>query len=805
MYSENGLQEKSNQAQNLWVGELLRKDGPGSSFKDSMKKVSPLQQNSKAEVTTTMDSSRNPSYWSRICLHNMAKLAKEATTMRRVLDPLFRSFDNGNYWSSEKGIAYSILSEMQVLMEKSEQNSHLLLSLMIKHLDNKNVAKQPDMQIDIVNVSTHLARDLKMQASLAILTAIGDLMRHLRRCMQCSIEASNLGITNKWNHAMHSAIEECLLELAIKVGDLGPILDMMAVVLENIPSSVIVARTTISSVFRTAQITASIPNLSYHKKAFPEGLFHQIILAMAHPDPETRVGSHRVLSAILVPSMVCPWLVPLVSIPKKGYDAQEALVVALSSFTSSGTMLEKMGKDTSFATNDILDMNQNSYTAVEGIREVDCSHDHIDVKRYTVCPSRSDSHSIKLSPSCSVSDREAVTESGKEEFASMRLSSHQLGLLLSSIWAQATSMENSPANYEAMAHTCNLALLFSRAKASNHVALVRCFQLAFSLRSISRDRESCLQPSHRRSLYTFASCMLIFSAKTAEIPELISSIKAGMKDKTVDPYLQLVEDSRLQTSHVSPHQKADYASEEDEVAALKFLEELENNDEQLKEITVSHLVQKFEKLSEDDLIGIKEQILQGFSPEDAFPLGAPLFIDTPYWCSPLAQKECEYFDESMAPFLEDDEDLFPDACGSQSDRKVSESTTSEVISVNQLIESVLETSRQVATIPVSTTPVPYDQMKSQCEALVIGKQQKMSVLLSIKHQQEGSGIAAPLEDESDSSAQEMQTQQLLEEEQKSTGKEPVRRCDSMSSDSEKSFRLPPASPYDKFLKAAGCN
>jgi len=49
----------------------------------------------------------------------MAKLAKEATTVRRVLEPLFRNFDDENFWSPEKEIAYAILSEMQVLMEKS--------------------------------------------------------------------------------------------------------------------------------------------------------------------------------------------------------------------------------------------------------------------------------------------------------------------------------------------------------------------------------------------------------------------------------------------------------------------------------------------------------------------------------------------------------------------------------------------------------------------------------------------------------------------------------------------------------------
>ncbi|RWW21537.1 hypothetical protein GW17_00014303 [Ensete ventricosum] len=55
--------------------------------------------------------------------------------------------------------------------------------------------------------------------------------------------------------------------------------------------------------------------------------------------------------------------------------------------------------------------------------------------------------------------KEATTE-----LILMRLSSHQVGLLLSTVWVQATSPENSPANYEALAHTYSLGFLFSQAK-----------------------------------------------------------------------------------------------------------------------------------------------------------------------------------------------------------------------------------------------------------------------------------------------------------------------------------------------------
>ena len=51
-----------------------------------------------------------------------------------------------------------------------------------------------------------------------------------------------------------------------------------------------------------------------------------------------------------------------------------------------------------------------------------------------------------------------------QEAYSLRLSSHQISLLLSSIWAQSVSPANTPENYEAIAHTYSLVLLFARAK-----------------------------------------------------------------------------------------------------------------------------------------------------------------------------------------------------------------------------------------------------------------------------------------------------------------------------------------------------
>ena len=52
-------------------------------------------------------------------MYNIAKLAKEATTVRRVLELLFHNFDSENHWSSEKGVASCVLMYLQSLLAES--------------------------------------------------------------------------------------------------------------------------------------------------------------------------------------------------------------------------------------------------------------------------------------------------------------------------------------------------------------------------------------------------------------------------------------------------------------------------------------------------------------------------------------------------------------------------------------------------------------------------------------------------------------------------------------------------------------
>lgn len=777
---ENGQDGKQSQPSEQWVQGVLNSDDHSSSFPDMSKKVSSLPNimNANTKLTSSIETAKSPSYWARVCLRNMALLTKEATSVRRVLEPLFHSFDTENYWDSEKGLAYSVLMHLQCLLEESGENSHLLLSILVKHLDHKNIVKQPDIQISIVNVVTNLVENAKEQASATIVGVISDLIKYLRKCMQYSTEASSPkdGL-NSSNSNLQSALEKCILQLSKKATDVGPILDMMGMVLENIPANTVAARSTIAAVYRTAQIVSCIPNVSYYRKAFPDSLFLHLLLAMTHTDHETRAGAHHIFSTVIMPPVS-----PLSSLHSRN-SSQSILV-------QSPWKLAKV-RIRSFSI-------QDGNTDGNGSRDGEVGEENEDVSLH----SHISGDSRSRNQSCVFKD---AFPDRKPELTSLRLSSHQVSLLLSSIWVQATLTDNTPSNFDAMAHTYKIALLFTRSKNSSHMALVRSLQLAFSLRTISMDKEGGLQPSRRRSLFTLASYMLICSARAGNLPELSPVVKSSLTDQMVDPYLKLGEDVRLQTA--SGSEAYSYGSQEDEIAALQSLSTVELEDEKFKEFIMLHFTTKCGTLSEVELSSIRKQLWERFEPDDAYPLGIPLYMETPHPCSPLAQIEFETFDEVLATPSLIDEEAISDANGSQSGRKTSLSINSlDILSVNQLLESVLETARQVASYPASSTPMPYDQVKNQCEALVTGKQHKMSALQSCKIQQETKALLSYKEnDRKNPSLPKMDM--VLHQDLQLTTVESTYAQNSLSCSGEygqESFRLPPSSPYDKFLKAAGC-
>ncbi|KAK9078734.1 hypothetical protein SSX86_002791 [Deinandra increscens subsp. villosa] len=714
-----------------------------------------MNQEINSKDAPPVDAHNNPSHWARICLHNMAQSATGVTNVRRVLEPIFHKFDTDKLWLPEKGVAFSVLKYLLTVLEESDDRSHLLFPILVKHLESKHVTKQPVLQLQIVNVATQLSGCVKQQASVTIVGAISDLIKHLRKCIQRPCESSSPREGSDSSYIdLQSGLENCISNLSCKVGDVGPILDTMATVLENIPSSATMARANISAIYRTAQVISSIPNKTYLRKVFPDALFHHLLLAMSHPDHETRVLAHRVLFIVLIPSLSQSWSIQDLIPSQAGFPTN------LSADGCNKSILETIDEET-----------------VE--KEIDNIENHKD----------------DATKSLSCGSNDTSTCNGNTASSSMRLSGHQVSLVLSSIWIQATSMENNPENFVAMGHTYTLALSFVLSKNPNHVGLLQFFQLAFSLRSISLNRQGDLEASQKRPMFTLASYMIIVSASACHLPELVSLVRSTLIEETVDPYLVLDEDDRLQVVCKKPGDKNCYESQADEASTMESLSAIESKDQELKDTLSTHLVSCLGKSSEEDVSNMKAQLSQWFLPDDEYPMGVQLFMGTQRSFSAFSQMDIQAFDEVKPHDDSANEDPF-DQCGSQSDPKA----PLDIISVSQLLESVVETAHDVESMPNnSSLTLSFDEIKNQCEALVMGKQQKMSVLQSFKDHEEAMAITTCGEYEKHSPSTSNNQWELEKVDSTSDRTHPVFSCLHEYGQQE-SFRLPAVSPYDKFLK-----
>lgn len=93
---------------------------------------------------------------------------------------------------------------------------HLMLSLLIKHIEHKAMLKQPDMQLSLVEVATILAEQSSAMASAATIGAISDLVRHLKRTFHITLGSKDLELV-KWNEKFRNVIDDCLVQLSKKV------------------------------------------------------------------------------------------------------------------------------------------------------------------------------------------------------------------------------------------------------------------------------------------------------------------------------------------------------------------------------------------------------------------------------------------------------------------------------------------------------------------------------------------------------------------------------------------------------------
>ncbi|KAG8474982.1 hypothetical protein CXB51_031668 [Gossypium anomalum] len=815
-----------------------KQDTQNSSVKDNFSSTDAITTLSWRSIVTEngefnvpVEEAENPKFWSRVCLHNMANLAKEATTVRRVLESLFRFFDNEELWSIQDGVALSVLQDMQLIIENCGENTHFLLSILIKHLDHKNVLKKPSMQLHIVHVATSLAQQTKVQPSVAIIGALTDMTRHLRKSIHCSLDDSNLGAeVIEYNQNFRAAVDECLVQLSNKVGDAGPVLDMMAVMLENVPNITLMARTLISAVYRTAQIMASVPNLSYQNKArrhyfqaFPEALFHQLLLAMVNRDHETRVGAHRIFSVVLVPSSVCPCLPSATPSSKRASNLQKTLSRTVSVFSSSAALFQKLGTEgkeksvdnkvgniNGISMQDRLSSKKHPSTINEnGTVGMDSTKLQSPSIVNRLKSSYSRAYSIRINQqSNTVEDEKSTISSVEDPALPLRLSSHQITLMLSSLWAQSISPLNIPENFEAIAHTYSLVLLFARTKNSCNDAMIRSFQLAFSLRSVSLEGGP-LQPSRRRSLFILATSMIIFSSKAYNIPPLFPCAKALLTEKTVDPFLRLVDDCKLQTTKDELNPGKIYGSKEDDEDALKSLSEIHLAENHSKDSLATMIVKFLGKLSDQESSKIRNQLLSNFIPDDGCPCGTNLFMEMPAQTYESGSADNQSPEKVEPPLFTVDDDTIKGQTGAETSLAPE---TQNLLSVDELLDALSETAHQVGRQSVSAPPdMPYSEMAGNCEALLVGKQQKMSAVMSAQQNREGLVSISTKEGQprshADSGSLKAENPFLDDNIGAVSLNQPAGANLMLCANEHQHqpcFQLPASIPYDNFLKAAGC-
>ncbi|KAJ4817138.1 ARM repeat superfamily protein [Rhynchospora pubera] len=769
-------EEDGSAAHHNWVDEIVRCEGrAGGTVSSDISPRNPtmrIRPNTGDTSTLTREQRESPEMWAHECVQKFGELAKESTTtMRRVLDPMLIYFDFEKQWSPRHGLALLVLSDMSCT-EKSFGNERLVLSTVIRHLDHKNVVNNPQMKADIVQVATSLVRQLRSRGVVAEMGVVSDLCRHLRKCLE-AIGQTGSGIEeSNWNESLQNSLEDCLLEIVKGISDVRLLFEMMAITLEKLSDSAAVARATIGSLLILSHIISLTTISSQNLTVFPEALLLQLLKAMTHPDPESRLGAHLLFSSVLVKTPNHPR-----SDSEFLYETKKWQSRTTSVFASATALLEKLRREKESLSGDSKTGNNSKERVCE--KELKSSWG----------PQKSSVFFTKLG--FSVFDRAPVL-SGTNEMdgnTTVMLTEDQATQLLSAIWVQANQADNLPFNFEAIGHTFCLTLLASSVKNLNNGNVVRFFQLPLSLRIVALTPSEILPPACQRSLYTMAMSMLAFAGKFYNICKLTNSLKRYVSSN-IDPYLRIGEDLLLYVRLQSDLNN--FGSDIDHDAARCTLNEVREaviSDQHLLDIITQAL---------SSLINLKKDVLlrllsENFVPEDVPLFGSSTVLD---WVNAHAcSEESLSLDEECSRTSSVDGGIASESpatnFSSLAPKITPQPSLPNVISVGQLLESVLHVAGQVAVSSVSTSPLPYGTMASQCEALGMGSRKKLS-----------SWLVNSYDSAEDNITQDLHMGHHI----------PMQKVNSCSSEIELTkqtepwltLKLPPASPFDNFLKAAGC-
>ncbi|XP_062211023.1 protein SEMI-ROLLED LEAF 2-like isoform X2 [Phragmites australis] len=757
-------------SQHNWVDEIARCEsrpglggGNDVNFSSTTIRLRPTRDSS----ALTREECESPEVWSHICVQKLAELAKESITMRRILDPMLSYFDMKKQWAPRHGLALLVLSDMAYL-EKSSGNEQLILTAVIRHLDHKNVLHDPQTKSNIIQTATSLARQLRSRGVAAELIVASDLCKHLRKTLE-AVESACVEELNL-NESLQTFLEDCLLEIVRGINDVRPLYDMMAITLENLPSIPTVARATIGSLLILSHMISLTSMSSKTPMVFPEALLQQILKSMVHPDVDTRVGAHHMFSAVIVRGPSHPR-----NESEYLYETKKWQSRTTSVFASATALLEKLMKE------------KESSDKPRNVMHDDVKERNMHEENKHVWARRNSAYFSKLV--FSFTDRCAPLNSSAEGTNISMLTEDQTNQLLSAFWIQANQTDNTPFNYEAIDHSYSLTVLSSRLENSSHSNIIQFFQLPLSLRSIALTPNGVLPASCQRSIFILATSMLAFAGKVFHITELADLLRC-FTSSNIDPYLRIGEDLQLYVRLQSD--LGNYGSESDQEGAKSILSDCRTkvgiNDQRVLDVTASAL-SSFTEMGKDVLA---KELTEMFTPEEVPLFGSSSALDWANFHLQAFSDESLSFDEECSRTSSVDCGLHESPITNTASfiSKITlPQSVPHVLGVGQLLESALHVAGQVAGASVSTSPLPYGTMTSQCEALGLGTRKKLSSWLVNGHEstQDNPMPSLPIAHHS------------IIPKVNSCGFESIHRT---SSEPCSTVKLPPASPFDNFLKAA---
>ncbi|EFJ30748.1 hypothetical protein SELMODRAFT_90004 [Selaginella moellendorffii] len=252
-----------------------------------------------------------------------------------------------------------------------------------------------------------------------------------------------------------------------------------------------------------------------------------------------------------------------------------------------------------------------------------------------------------------------------------------------------------------------------------------------------------------------------------------------------DPFLEVTEDNKLKLC--SGANFKNYGSIDEERSAAAAMSQISIPPDASNETIASMIV----KLAPPHLEVhfFLHQLLQKFTPDDTLVLGSKIHLEA---FNGHMGMESMSFDD-VVPSADEDA-LSPMASIGLppllADVPV---PPPAAMGVNQLLESALEAAGQVASITTPNSPVSYHALASQCEAFVAGTRKNMSIVMRLDSNLKPSTPSADVS--------------FRKAFDKSLNESPVFSPPWLTPSADETWplvKLPPASPYDNFLKAAGC-